>query len=76
MELAIALLALYGVVTQIVIPAVNNTKLFPAFRNEGKLKEEITSVEQSLLEKQIAAELQHKIDVLNDVQPTKGNTNV
>jgi hypothetical protein len=75
-EVALVLLAIFGVVTQIVVPIIFNRKLFPLFRKEGKILSEITATEQALHEKELAAALKLKQDALNDVQSEKGNTNV
>jgi hypothetical protein len=75
-EVALMLLAIFGVVTQIIIPIIFNRKLFPSFRKEGKILSEITATEQALHEKELAAALKQKQDALNEVPTEKGNTNV
>lgn len=49
---------IYGVVTQVIIPLYNNTALFPIFRKQRKLEEEIVNLRQLKLEKELRRQVE------------------
>lgn len=52
-ELTLLTLGLLFVVTQLLIPALKGTALFPAFRKEGKLKATLVEQRQEYVEQQL-----------------------
>jgi hypothetical protein len=50
----------YLVVSQVILPAIFGNQLFPIFRKEKNIRDEITEVNQNLKE----ADLSHKLDSL------------
>jgi hypothetical protein len=58
---------IYLVVFQVIIPAFQGIKLFPAFR-KSDIEEQLLEVEDSLREVQLKAELKHKEQILKSKQ--------
>lgn len=54
-EAAVAFAAMYFVLSQILLPAMFGTKLFPFFSKEKQIKDEIIDLNQSLHEKEMGA---------------------
>jgi hypothetical protein len=50
LEFAVVVLLLYFLMSQLIVPAMRGTALFPFFRRERKLKEEILDVQQEIRE--------------------------
>ncbi len=63
MEVVFVLLALVLCVTQLIIPAYRGQKLFPLFRRQGKLEEELEDAVQESEEQKV----QKKIDKLHNI---------
>lgn len=59
-ELGVLLLVLYVVISQLIVPGIRRTKLFPLFRREHRLKESIIDLNQeqyeATLERALAAQ--------------------
>ena len=55
-----------GWISQIVLPIMRGTPLFPLFKRESKLRREMLTVEQLLVEQQLTAELQTKQSQVNN----------
>lgn len=60
LEVMFGLVLLYGVVSQLAIPLINGTAIFPFFRKQHKLEAELTEARQeaveTLLEQQVTRE--------------------
>lgn len=50
----------YIIISQVLVPAIRGTKLFPMFRRESKLKEEILDANQALHENELEDELEER----------------
>lgn len=50
--------------TQIFLPILRGTKLFPFFRQEKKLEQQIREVDQQIVEEGIAEELDERQEIL------------
>jgi hypothetical protein len=59
-ELALALLFLVVMVSQIVIPLARGSKLFPLFLKENKLEAELATVRQKKLEEKIKEKIKNE----------------
>ena len=53
LEIISVIAALWFVITQILFPAIRGTKVFPIFRREAKLVEELVGVNQKIREKKL-----------------------
>ena len=60
LEILFWLLIVYLFVFQMVIPTIQGTKMFPAFRREKKLREELIDVNQQILEKNLETQIKTK----------------
>lgn len=69
LELASILLLLYFIYSQILQPAIRGTKLFPFFRKEHNIQEEIEDVRQSIHEKELAEELHRLKEIFEPYHP-------
>jgi hypothetical protein len=56
--IAIAIL-LFVLISQVIVPACRGTKLFPRFRKEAKILDNIVEVKQELREKELTGILNH-----------------
>jgi len=52
----------YFFVTQLLIPTIYNSKLFPMFRKEGKLRSKIVDINQEINEKDLIDEINKTIE--------------
>ena len=79
-EVILWVLVVSFLVVQVVVPAWNETALFPFFRKEHKLQSEIVSVHQSAREMELEIERERKLAVLNEIKRQreylKSNTKV
>lgn len=53
-------LILYFIFTQLMLPALRGTSLFPYFRKEGKIREEIVDLNQEKHEAELRDELEQR----------------
>ena len=51
---------IYWVITQMIIPLYNDTALFPFFRKQRKLEDEITDIHQLKLEKTLEQQVEEE----------------
>ena len=51
LDLIIVSIVVYLFLTQLLLPVIRGTKIFPMFRKEGKLRSQVTDVNQKILEK-------------------------
>jgi hypothetical protein len=56
-EVIVATIIIWTLITQVLIPVYRGTKLFPFFRKEEKLRNEIEEVNQQNVEKGLENEL-------------------
>ena len=73
-EVAFSGLAMYFVLSQIVLPAMFGTKLFPFFSKERELKEEILEAQQEIHEKDLAHIRDELKSRLEEPEPVKPET--
>ena len=66
LEVAVYILCLAFIVTQLVIPGVRETAFFPLFRREGKLEQARVKTEQLLREQQLSKEIQDKLNKVSE----------
>jgi hypothetical protein len=52
----------YIFITQLLLPTIHNRKLFPIFRREGKLRSKIVDINQEIVEKNLAEEINKTIE--------------
>ena len=64
-EIVLTFLAVLFIVTQLTIPALRNTSLFPLFRKESRQRAELVALEQSVVEQALDLELQAKRQLIN-----------
>lgn len=69
-EVIVSVLATYTMVSQVLIPALRGTKLFPWFRRETKLLAEIAEANQEIREKELEDVLKQHRDAALDTQPS------
>jgi hypothetical protein len=62
LELAVAALLVGFVCTQIVLPMMRGTSLFPVLRKEAKLQADLEEVKQQVVEKKIEEEIKNLKD--------------
>lgn len=60
LEIAIILVLLVLIVTQILLPIIQGRALFPLFRDEGKLWMEDADIEQQIAEEKLRQEVEAK----------------
>jgi Tfp pilus assembly protein PilE len=68
-ELICGVLVLWGVISQIIYPAYRGTPMFPFFRTERKLQEELSETNQDIEEAKIKADIQKAKEFKNVVFP-------
>jgi hypothetical protein len=56
-EAVIIMLLIYIVISQLLVPAYRGTKMFPFFRKERKLKEQIVEANQDLYEDELEVQV-------------------
>lgn len=56
-ELALGLILLWHLITQVIVPAVRGTKLFPMFEKEAKLRSDLEGAKQAVEEKKLEQEI-------------------
>ena len=71
-ELILVVLALVVLITQVLIPAYANRKMFPMFRESGEVEKELAEVKQEQYEEILKEELEAEKKKLHKV---KGNEN-
>jgi hypothetical protein len=59
LEVILFLLASYVIISQIIVPAINNTRFFPFFNKVYKKKEELIQVNEKLEEAKIEEQIFH-----------------
>ena len=75
-EIALFVMALMFVLTQIVIPAFRGTLLFPWFRREGALQADLARAKQQKRERELECDVQHEgKTVVCDEPQQKDKTN-
>jgi len=52
----------YIFITQLLLPVINNRKLFPMFRREGKLKSKLVDINQEIAEKDLVEKINETIE--------------
>lgn len=57
-DILIGTVIIWTLITQVLIPVFRGTKLFPLFRREEKLRNEIEEANQQLVEKSLEDELE------------------
>ena len=57
---ALALMFVYAIITQVIIPAFCGKKLFPFFRKESVLRSKLVELEQVEVEQELATEVQDR----------------
>lgn len=57
LELAVVLLGALLVLTQMAVPLIRGTKMFPLFRRQHKLENELREVNQAKVEKNLAKQV-------------------
>ena len=61
-EFLMVCIVIYFGMIQLVMPLWNNTKLFPMFRGEGRLANQLTDANQAVLEAELEKEIARKKD--------------
>ena len=51
----------YTFITQLLMPVIRGTKLFPIFRREGRLRSEITDLNQIIIENDLNKQIEKTI---------------
>lgn len=69
-EVILSVLIVYVIASQVLLPAVRGTKLFPWFRRETKLLAKIAEANQEIREKELADVLKQHRDAALDTQPS------
>lgn len=64
LEFVFIAIALLIIVTQVLVPLYKNRPLFPLFRKETKIKNQIVELEQSLHESDLSKVVQQKTNQL------------
>lgn len=59
LDLCFTAFAIYFFVTQMVLPTIRGTKWFPMFKKEAKLASELTDVNQKVVEKELATDIEN-----------------
>jgi len=52
-EILFFIIGIWFITTQMIFPAIRNTKMFPIFRKEAQLKETLTEINQQIREKKL-----------------------
>jgi hypothetical protein len=58
LDICFTSIALYLFVTQMVLPTIRGTKWFPMFKKEAKLASELVDVNQKVVEKDLAVDIE------------------
>ena len=72
-ELILVVLALVVLITQVLIPAFANRKLFPMFREAGNIEKELAEVKQEQYEEILRDELEAEKEKLQKVKQRGGS---
>ncbi len=68
LEIVVTLLFLYGLVTQLAMPLVRGTSLFPFFKKQRGLEHKLAETRQKSFENEIGREILEEEEKLNKKQ--------
>lgn len=71
-ELILSVIVLIVLVTQVLIPAFANRKIFPLFRKAGELEKELAEIKQEQYEEILAEALEEEKKKLHKKADTSG----